>query len=314
MPSSAEASECVLLTNLWGPEMRRPASLSPAYVAAQFEGRAYRQAFRRLLPWVVSRPIRPPLEIACQVWSLSSERDVAEQVASIRSFLRYVGRPTNWNVVSDGSHTDDTRRLLHQVDPSVRVRNLADVLPAKMHPEVQRMMSGREPHVGKKLALEVYLPVNGPTIYTDSDVLFLPGGDDLARRLANHDERPLYLTDIHPTLDPQLVGPLASVTHPVNAGFFVLFRQPVWPPLLDRLSSISEIGFIQEQSLIHMMLHEENGQPLDPSRYLLVIEDWSTYRHRRMRSDVVLRHYVSTVRHKMWCWLGRSLIRKQAPA
>ncbi len=282
--------------------------MSLLYLAAQIEGRAYRRVFKTMMSWFIGHPIHSKRQVNCEVWSLSSERDAAEQVASIRSFIRHVGRPTHWNILSDGSHTKETRELLLSVDPTVRMRTLEEILPPIVHLQVQRMMNGREPHVGKKLALEVYLPINGPTIYADSDVVFYPGGEDLAARLVGGGGSPLYLVDVVPALDARLVGPLDAISSPVNAGFCVFFRPPDWTSVLDRLADIDDPGFHQEQSLVHLMMHQEGGKPLDRHRYLLVVDDWSTYRHRNVASDAVLRHYVSTVRHKMWCRIGRSLI------
>ncbi len=56
--------------------------------------------------------------IPYQVVSYSSEAMFPEQVASNRSFIRHAGRPEKFTVVSDGSHSEESVRLLQSIDPS----------------------------------------------------------------------------------------------------------------------------------------------------------------------------------------------------
>ena len=99
------------------------------YHLARLHGRIVRSIYKVFLPLIVRRPIRPVGSIDLDVFSYSSEASLPEQVASIRSFLRYAGRPRNFTVVSDGSHSPASVRLLEQIDPSVRVSSPSSVRP-----------------------------------------------------------------------------------------------------------------------------------------------------------------------------------------
>src|SRR5687767_12625948 len=72
------------------------------YHFARAEGRAVRAFYRRFLNRLPA--IEPMNTFPLEVFSYSGEAALPEQVASIRSFLRHVGRPAHFTVVSDGSY------------------------------------------------------------------------------------------------------------------------------------------------------------------------------------------------------------------
>src|SRR3977135_3691875 len=105
-----------------------------------------------------------------------------EQVRSIRSFLRHVGRPESFTVVTDGSHSERSVSLLEQVDPCVAGRPFGHGLPADLPAQVRHYVTTYP--MGRQLGLLMSLPVNGPVLYLDSDVLFFSGEGDFTRYLA----------------------------------------------------------------------------------------------------------------------------------
>jgi hypothetical protein len=142
-----------------------------SYHIARYQASAIREAYRRALPIIVRRRVRSSAEIPVHVVSFSSVHDLPEQVASLRSFLRFVGRPLSVTVASDGSHQGRDCELLQRIDPVVSVVRYdafarPDLpLPVLRYAEVHPM--------GKKLMVIASLqPL--PTLYIDSDVLFFP--------------------------------------------------------------------------------------------------------------------------------------------
>src|SRR6266446_4757787 len=99
------------------------------YHFARLEGDCCRRAYQALLPAIVRQPAHAPRAVPCSVFAYSNEDSVPEQVRSIRSFLRYAGRPASFTVVSDGSHSASSIRLLKRIDPVVSVRPADDFLP-----------------------------------------------------------------------------------------------------------------------------------------------------------------------------------------
>src|SRR5690242_1924380 len=92
------------------------------YHSARLQAKIARGLYRAALPMIVRRQVTAPRELALDVFAYSGENTLPEQVASIRSFLTYAGRPKRFTIVSDGSYTAKTADLLEKVDQCVRVQ------------------------------------------------------------------------------------------------------------------------------------------------------------------------------------------------
>ena len=121
------------------------------YHLARLRGNTLRRFYRALLPMILRK--RPSFQhpIALEVFAYSGETALAEQVASIRSFLQQVGRPKSFTVVSDGSHSARSIRLLERLDPIVSVR-LSIPQPSSGLPEKLLRYLATHP-TGRQLAL-----------------------------------------------------------------------------------------------------------------------------------------------------------------
>ena len=80
------------------------------YHTARIQGKMMRSLYQAVLPQIVKLPISQTQKIPISVYALSCERDLPEQVASLRSFIRYAGiyvmgfdaRSVHWfEIISD---------------------------------------------------------------------------------------------------------------------------------------------------------------------------------------------------------------------
>lgn len=254
--------------------------------------------------------MQPPRDLPAEVVTFSCQRDVPEQVASLRALLREWGRPRVATVVSDGSHTLPARRLLERVDRCVRVRDWREVAGPGLPARVRAYAAASA--MGKKLAVEISLEPAGPLLYVDSDVLVLPGsGRPLPAELADPglaDGVPRYLLDPEDVyLDGRLLAGPGAALEPLNAGFLVLPRRLDWEPALARLDRLEgEPAFQTEQTLVHLAVRAGGGRPLDPGSWVVATDDMPALRDAHRRPGVVLRHYTTPVRHKFWLAVARS--------
>jgi hypothetical protein len=162
------------------------------YRAALWQGRLIRNGYRAAAPLIVQNAITPARKIDIDVFAYSNEAMVAEQIASIRSFLRYVGRPNQFTVISDGTHSAQSIRLLRHIDSSVRVRG--SVPPSPDLPDDFRAYLTNHA-TGKQLALIMSLPRSAPALYVDADVRFFPGSATLLNDIAEQGGPARYLAD-----------------------------------------------------------------------------------------------------------------------
>src|SRR5437588_5903634 len=209
------------------------------YHSARIEGKIMRSLYRVALPLIVRRSISVERELSFNVFSYSGEITLPEQVASIRSFLIHAGRPEQFTVVSDGSYTSASIELLEKIDNCVRVQTTAPPLPSRLPENVQSYLTNH--FTGKQLALIMSLPADGPTLYTDADVLFFPQATQLADLSRAQSVSAFYLGDYQFSADQRLIQDATEKEGPVNMGFLLLFRRLDWSVGLERLKMLNGV-------------------------------------------------------------------------
>jgi len=271
------------------------------YHLARLKGHTRRRFYRALLPMIVrGRASAQPRTLSgLEVFAYSGEATLPEQVASIRSFLQHVGRPKSFTVVSDGSHSARSIQWLRRVDPVVSVR-LSVPPPSSDLPEKFIRYLTTHP-TGRQLALIMSLPANGPALYVDSDVLFFASASDLALRAAARDAPAYYLADCQFSGDARLLRDPSERKEPVNTGVLLLFEKLDWSLSIQRFLEVEgDSNFFTNQTMTHLTMHQNGGRALDPTKYVLQLDDQFVYRDQYAGAALALRHYVNPVRHKFW--------------
>jgi hypothetical protein len=270
------------------------------YHSARAQGAAARAIYTAALPAIVRRRINPEAELPFEVFCYSGETTMPEQVASLRSLLRYAGRPKKITVVSDGTHTERSAALLRQLDPCVKVSGARE-LP---HVPVQLRSYLTTHPTGKQLALIMSLPADGPAFYIDSDVLFFPGANALQTLTTTAPA--LYLADCELSADERLFRDAGEHRDPVNTGVLYLREKLDWSLGTQRLLDLQgEPNFFTNQTITHLVMHANGAQPFDPAKFVLRRDDQFIYPDRCAGAELVLRHYTNPVRHKFWCAIHR---------
>jgi hypothetical protein len=274
------------------------------YHLARAKGSVARRIYRALLPAIARRRIPGGAEVPFNVFAFSGESTVPEQVASIRSFLRHVGRPKRFTIVSDGTLSGRSSAILKSLDPVISISGSAHWLPKDLPTKIYPYLTTHP--TGKQLALIMSLPVDGPTLYVDSDVLFFPGAKDLIR-LADRGGAPaFYLADCRLSADERLFRGDAEKAGPVNTGVLLLFEKLDWVPAIRRFLELQgSPDFFTNQTMTHLTMHANNASPLDNRKYVLQLDDQFVYSDRYAGRDLALRHYVNPVRHKFWTTITR---------
>jgi hypothetical protein len=273
-----------------------------SYHFARWKGNALRRFYRALLPTVVQRRPNPPRPFAFDVFAYSSEAMLPEQIASIRSFLRHVGRPKSFTVVSDGSHCDRSVRLLEAVDPSVCVTK-ASQPPAGLPEKLQRYLIHHP--TGRQLALIMSLPRDDAALYVDSDVRFFPAAANLSEKGQAKNMSAYYLADCQFSGDGRLLRDPSEANEPVNTGVLFLLKKLDWSLSIRRFLELDgEPSFFTNQTMTHLTMHENGARPFDPAKYVLQLDDQFVFADRYAGASLALRHYVNPVRHKFWTSLN----------
>jgi hypothetical protein len=269
------------------------------YHFARLKGNTLRKIYRALLSIIVRRPVCASRSLALRVFTYSNEEMLPEQVRSIRSFLRHVGRPESFTVITDGSHSKRSVSLLEHVDPCVSVRPFGQGLPDDLPAQVRHYVTTYP--MGRQLGLLMSLPVNGPVLYLDSDVLFFPGAHDFTHYLSANDAPAFYLEDCQLSADPRVFREPNEQLNPVNCGALLFLKKIDWSIAIRRFLELEgEPNFFTNQTLAHLALHRNGARSFDPAKYVVQLDDQFVYSDRYARRELALRHYVNPVRHKFW--------------
>jgi hypothetical protein len=158
--------------------------------------------------------------------------------------------------------------------------------------------------LGKKLAVVMSLQSQMRTVYFDSDVLFFPPASSLAAEFA---AEPRYMADCHRSLDDRLLLDAAEAEPTVNGGFLMWSKPPDWAAALARYATVRDSpSHFTEQTVVHLAIRASGGIPLNPTEYVLIVDDQFQYRDVvDLMPGVALRHYVGPVRHKLWNMIRR---------
>jgi len=261
--------------------------------------------FERRLEEVVARRPETPRALEASIYSYCGAQSFLDQVLTLRSFLRNIGAPRKFVVVSDGSLTAAHKAQLVANHPCVQCREFAELdvaPPPSLAALVEEKMPGY--FFAPKLLLLIAISLHPePALYTDSDVLFFPAQD--VSPLLDFSGELWYLKDCLWSLDSRLLAPQmgegAPNIAPVNAGFGLYGRAPQWDEALQPLRTFNGTPeHVSEQTLVHNMMHFNGARQLPDDRFLLQVEDKGSRRDPAQQANVVLRHYVAAVRHKMW--------------
>lgn len=273
--------------------------------SARLRANATRRSYLAMLRTIAARRIDVPAEVALDLYSYSGEAALPEQVASIRSFLKHAGRPRRFTVVSDGSYTAASIALLRRIDESVCVVNAHNYVPPNLPREFEGYLTNHP--TGKQLALIMSLPIDVPTLYVDSDVLFFDRAAELRDPRFAADHAPaFYLPDCQLSADERLFRSASERELPVNTGVLLLLRSLDWSLSVQRFLELDgEPTFFTNQTMTHLAMHANGAQPLDPAKFVLQLDDQFACDDRYAGPPRVLRHYVNPVRHKFWTSLFR---------
>lgn len=274
-----------------------------AYHTARIQGKLMRSLYKAMLPQIVKLTISQNQKIPLSVYALSCERDLPEQVASLRSFIRHAGIPEHFTIVSDGSYTESSCNLLRRIHPCVEILPLEKLKRTDLPKSVYDYAAQHS--MGRKLLTLLSLPIKGATIYTDSDILFFPGASELVNLTDSGNISSFYLPDCANKMDERVIYDDLEKSNPVNGGF-IIFKEPLdWSFALERLSKLKEFNhYFTEQTLVHLTMHYNQAKPLCSKRYVLNVEDQFIYPDKYAGQEIALRHYVNDVRHKLWLNVG----------
>ena len=251
--------------------------------------------------------------IAMEVASFSSCNDFPEQVLSILTFIKNVGIPVKWTIYSDGSHTDKQKKQIAADFDFVKiisidfigVNSLEELCCDELKPYHKYILDYANNHAfGKRLFYYLNHPLNHPTLFIDSDILFYEKAN-IFETLINENPKAngWYMPDIlWGCLDSRYKATHCEQMYQVNAGLmFVINKFENYKKSLDFYKILkSKYEYFSEQTIINILLKDNSFMPLTPKTFILDAGDQFDFLYLYKPKQMAVRHYTGPVRHKMW--------------
>lgn len=250
-------------------------------------------------------------KISISVISFSCKRDFYDQILSILSFLRYAGTPNSWIIYSDGSIEPYQINLLNKRFDFVEVIsiNWTNSISLKKYIKgsfysIERELIDYAQHfpLGKKLFCFLNHPIEEPSLFLDSDILFYHRATVL-QHLINDKISGWYLPDpVWGCLDSRYKKNNPEQLYQVNSGFFFLQKEiSHLDDGIDFFKSLrGKYEYFSEQSVFHILFRSNNFMPLDPRIFIISSKDQFDFAYLNSRENTAIRHFTGPVRHKMW--------------
>jgi hypothetical protein len=236
-----------------------------------------------------------------QLVSFSGARDFEEQVLSLMTFRRWLGTPRSWTIFSDGTHTDEMRELLGAQFPWATLRSWE--LSKPLVPETANFLFSYadEQAMGKRLIAYSTFPLEEPTLFLDSDVLFYSKATELLPP-AFVGTRHWFLPDMDwGSLDSRFLAKNTRDHYQSNGGFFLLKPGFSWKPVLDFLERLeNKFEYFSDQTAFHVAFKEQDALAFDPRVFILHWNDQFALGLNESPGQMAIRHFVAMVRHKIW--------------
>jgi hypothetical protein len=225
--------------------------------------------------------------------SFSGSKQFADQLYSIASFYRNVGRPFSWVIYNDGSYKENELQVLVSIS-GVQVRDV--VLQEGSLP---LSCFKKYPTLVKVELLRQLNDFSLPVLFTDSDILFYSGFKNFSRQFVSNN---WYIVDEGKGyFDPFFELPPNEL--PLNFGFLVLNKPVDWSFISSYLRERIESGklhYWSDQTAVHLLAQKEHFSIMPTELFVVGGNDSFKLLHAFDYNKIALRHFVGPVRHKMW--------------
>lgn len=235
------------------------------------------------------------------VVSFSGSKQFADQLYSIASFYRNVGRPHSWIIYNDGSYKQEELDVLGSIN-GVKVRAIViqeGSLPLSCFKQYPTLL--------KVELLRQLTDFSRPVLFTDSDILFYRQFESFRQQFTSNN---WYIVDEGKGyFDPSFELPENEL--PLNFGFLVLNKPADWSFILRYLNERIEDGqlhYWSDQTAAHLLAQREQFSIMPVESFVVGGKDSFKLSHAVNYNKIALRHFVGPVRHKMWQYSWRKVL------
>jgi hypothetical protein len=237
------------------------------------------------------------------VVSFSGSKWFADQLYSLYSFYRNVGKPKQWLIYNDGTYCELQLQLLSKID-RVTVCNLD--LSTAILPQIALQ---KFPTLKKVEIVSKHIS-GGDVIISDSDILFYKHFNEYVKRKSKLNYFLVDETNCYFDKDFLLQHPL--IEYPFNFGLLMLNNsfnlELIFNYINERFNS-GVLDYWSDQTAFQkLIMNDKSFQPLDKDLFKVGGNDSFRISHCVDYNKIALRHFVGPVRHKMWQYSWKKVL------
>ena len=242
-------------------------------------------------------------EIAYTIVSFSGGKWFADQLYSLYSFYRNVGKPVNWHIYNDGTYSKMQLDALRKID-RVTVCDL-DLLDARLPKKALQKFPTL-----KKVEIVARHISDEKTIITDSDILFYRHFSTLINSDSNIN---YYLVDEgNRYFDKDFLLEYPSIEQPFNFGLLLLHSrfsmESVYTYIEERYRKGVLDYWSDQTAFQNLVMNDAGFEALDRELFKVGGSDSFHLSHCVDYYKIALRHFVGPVRHKMWQYSWKKVL------
>lgn len=235
--------------------------------------------------------------------SFSGAKAFADQLLSIYTFYRNVGKPVSWKIYSDDTYSQEQILALESIEG-------VKVLPFRFDAEVLPSTALSKYPTLKKVEILNQLNYSRTTVFTDSDILFYPS---FKKYIDLINQKNWYLVDEgNGYFDNELFTEYPVINHPFNFGLLVINEQPDLRILNEYIASrinANQLNYWSDQTGFQLMIIKNKSfEPLPKEEFKVGGNDSFRLSHCVDYNKIALRHFVGPVRHKMWQYSWKKVL------
>lgn len=236
-------------------------------------------------------------KVDIELVTFTESKSFPDLILSILSFISMAGLPVKWTIYADDEFTTAQQNIFSQFNFLVCKNWFINIS------EQERKKYSDKWQFRKFKSFSTH-PLNGTTIFLDSDVVFYQQFNKYKEHVK---EANWYLpepTDAY-SIDPRITErkDYRLGMYIINSGFMVLNETPPWEfgmAYLDECWTDDSVTHFSEQSAINIVFANDlNGKVLEPRIFHV-----STVDHFKLSfvntAHIAIRHYVGPIRYKMW--------------
>lgn len=239
---------------------------------------------------------------------LTTPTTICDAAWAAQSLLRHLPSELGLTIVVDGELPVTTIKRLKSLFPGIILDSTHNLLAELRSTAPNTAQLGNYHPMGRKLATIFNLQQKYNLLYSDADVLCFREMPEVYQALITNSGSGLYIQDIEgvqiePVIFTQVQSLGIDYAPTINVGFLFITQNSLAIGIAEQL--LNGLGdtitsWFPDTMILSVLMQQAKSEPLPKSRYVVSNQRQFYFEEDVCYEKIVLRHFVSPVRHLMY--------------